>query len=183
MSTRTSHFFSSTRLLFLFFVCPLVLSGCSELLCIMGISECSLLLESILVQPENATVEVGEKLTLSAKGTQSDGSIVNLGGQVSWHSADPLVVTVDAVSGVIEGITAGIATVTASVQTQNGFKEGKSYVLVTGAGPTLSSIAVTPSNPSVSVNATQQFTATGTYSDSSTSDLCSAPGWVDTMLA
>jgi len=37
--------------------------------------------------------------------------------------------------------------------------------------PTLTSIAVTPANPTVTVGATQQFTATGTYSDSSTLDL------------
>jgi PKD repeat protein len=37
--------------------------------------------------------------------------------------------------------------------------------------PTLTSIAVTPANPTLVVGATQQFTATGTYSDSSTLDL------------
>ena len=144
----------------------------------MGIGECSLLLESILVQPETATVEVGEKLTLTAKGIQSDGTIVNMGGQVTWYSADSLVVKVEAARGVIEGVTAGLTTVTASVQTQDGFKEGRASVLVTGTGSTFSSIAVTPSNPSVSVNATQQFTATGTYSDGSTTDLTSTATWV-----
>src|SRR5262249_11056431 len=39
--------------------------------------------------------------------------------------------------------------------------------------PPLSSIAVTPSNPTVTVGGTQQFTATGTYSDGSTQNLTS----------
>ena len=39
------------------------------------------------------------------------------------------------------------------------------------AAPTLTSIAVTPANPTNLAGATQQFTATGTYSDGSTQNL------------
>ena len=42
---------------------------------------------------------------------------------------------------------------------------------------TLTSIAVTPAAPSIAVGLTQQFTATGTYSDSSTKDLTSTATW------
>src|SRR5579862_6181898 len=43
--------------------------------------------------------------------------------------------------------------------------------------PTLSSIAITPSSPSLTtVNQTQQLTATGTYSDSTTQNLTAATG-------
>lgn len=45
------------------------------------------------------------------------------------------------------------------------------------APPTLQSIAVTPANPSVAKGLTQQFTATGTYSDNSTQDLTSQVTW------
>ncbi|MGH8572964.1 MAG: DUF4082 domain-containing protein, partial [Gammaproteobacteria bacterium] len=41
-------------------------------------------------------------------------------------------------------------------------------VFIPGTAPTLASIAVTPANPTIQTSATQQFTATGTYSDSST---------------
>src|SRR5215468_1199694 len=41
----------------------------------------------------------------------------------------------------------------------------------------LRSIAVTPSSPSLTVGATQQFTATGTYSDGSTQNLTSQVTW------
>jgi len=47
-----------------------------------------------------------------------------------------------------------------------------------GLAATLTSIAVTPANPSISVGATQQFTATGTYSDNSTQNLTSQVAWV-----
>jgi hypothetical protein len=42
-------------------------------------------------------------------------------------------------------------------------------------GPT--SIAVTPANPTIDINATQQFTATGTYSNGSTQNLTSVVSW------
>jgi len=42
---------------------------------------------------------------------------------------------------------------------------------------TLVSIAVTPANPSIAVGATQQFKATGTYSDNSTNDLTASVTW------
>lgn len=46
-----------------------------------------------------------------------------------------------------------------------------------GSGATLSSIAVTPANPAVLVGATQQFTATGTYSDNTTADITATVTW------
>lgn len=42
---------------------------------------------------------------------------------------------------------------------------------------TLSSIAITPANPSVALGATQQLTATGSYSDGSKNDLTSSATW------
>jgi len=42
---------------------------------------------------------------------------------------------------------------------------------------TLSSIAVTPANPSIFTGATQQFTATGTFSDGSTQNMTSQVTW------
>ena len=45
-------------------------------------------------------------------------------------------------------------------------------------GPvTLTSIAVTPANPSLAIGADQQFTATGTYSDAHTEDLTGSVNW------
>ena len=50
-------------------------------------------------------------------------------------------------------------------------------VLQAGPAPTLSSIAVTPANPTVATGATQQFTATGTYSDGSTQNITTQVTW------
>jgi len=43
--------------------------------------------------------------------------------------------------------------------------------------PTLVSIAITPANPTVPVGTSQQFTATGTYSDNSTANLTASVTW------
>ena len=45
------------------------------------------------------------------------------------------------------------------------------------SAPTLTSIAVTPANPSITKGTTQQFTATGTYSDNSTANITSQVSW------
>lgn len=50
-------------------------------------------------------------------------------------------------------------------------------VLQAGPAPTLSSIAVTPSSPTVSTGAIQQFTAMGTYSDGSTQNITTQVTW------
>ncbi len=56
-------------------------------------------------------------------------------------------------------------------------------VFQSGAAPTLTSIAVTPANPTVSTGATQSFTATGTYSDNSTQNLTSQVTWTSSNTA
>ena len=52
-----------------------------------------------------------------------------------------------------------------------------------GPAPTLSSIAVTPANPSIGTGTTQQFTATGTYSDGSTQNITSQATWTSSSPA
>ncbi len=49
--------------------------------------------------------------------------------------------------------------------------------------PSLTSIAVTPANPTILAGATQQFTAIGTYSDGSTQNLTSQATWVSSSIA
>jgi len=44
---------------------------------------------------------------------------------------------------------------------------------ITTTTKSLNSISITPSNPSIAVNATEQFTATGNYNDGSTANLSS----------
>src|SRR5579863_1491505 len=51
------------------------------------------------------------------------------------------------------------------------------------AGPTLTSLQITPATQSVAAGNTQQFTATGTFSDNSTQDLSSTATWSSSSTA
>jgi hypothetical protein len=53
----------------------------------------------------------------------------------------------------------------------------------TPGSPTLVSISVTPTNPSISVGAHQQFTATGNYSNGSHQDLTNSATWTSSSLS
>jgi YVTN family beta-propeller protein len=52
-----------------------------------------------------------------------------------------------------------------------------------GGDVSLTSIAITPANPSIAIGATQQFTATGNYSDGSTKDLTASAMWLSSTIA
>jgi uncharacterized protein YjdB len=123
-------------------------------------------LASIAVTPATATIAAKATQQFTATGTYSDGSTANITSTVSWTSSSAAVATVSA-SGLATGVAAGSATVTASL---NGVK-GTATLAVT---PILTSISVSPAAPSIAVGATQQFTATGTYSDGSTKPVTTA---------
>ena len=71
---------------------------------------------------------------------------------------------------VLENFPAGI--------TLNANYHASDLTLTASVVPVLTSIAVTPVTPSVALGLTQQFTATGTYSDNSTADLTNEVTWV-----
>ena len=54
---------------------------------------------------------------------------------------------------------------------------------ITTTTKSLNSISITPSNPSIAVNATEQFTATGNYNDGSTANLSSSAAWASSNQA
>ncbi len=66
----------------------------------------------------------------------------------------------------------GTSNITASL---SGVTSPVDVLTVTAA--TLQSIAVTPANPSIGKGLTQQFTATGTYSDTSTANVTAPVTW------
>jgi len=67
-----------------------------------------------------------------------------------------------------------ISTSPAARTTENA---GTSVNLTVSTGPSLYSISVTPSDPSVAIGATEQFTATGTYSNNATANLTTQVQW------
>jgi hypothetical protein len=126
---------------------------------------------AIAVSPVSQTVAAGTILNFTATGTYSDGDVENITATATWDSSDTSVATIAAGGTATAGSTPGQTIISA---TQDG-TVGSTTLNVTAA--TLVSIEVTPVNPSLFVNGTQQFTATGTYSDSSVNDITSIVQW------
>jgi len=135
---------------------------------------------TITVQPVNATVTVGQMATFSVTAT----------------GAAPLRYQWQKNSGNISGATAATYTTPATMSGDNGAKfavvvsnangsiaSGSAVLTVTATGVTLKTIAVTPASPSIVAPNTQQFTATGTYSDNSTKNITTSVTWKSSNTA
>ena len=133
-------------------------------------------LKSMGVTPTNPSLAINSTLHLIATGTYSDSSTGDFTSSATWTSSDSTIATVSS-AGVVTGVAPGTAKITA---TSSGVS-GSTDVTVTPA--TLQSIAVTPANPSIAKGTTQQFTATGTYSDNSTQDLTTQVTWASSTTS
>jgi sugar lactone lactonase YvrE len=127
-------------------------------------------LVSIAVTPANPSITKGLTQQFTATGTYADSSTQNLTTQVTWASATTATATIST-GGLATGAGVGASTISATL----GAIQGSTVLTVTAA--TLQSIAVTPANPSIAKGLTQQFTATGAYSDGSTQNLTSQVTW------
>ena len=127
-------------------------------------------LVSIAITPATGTVPAGRPLQFYATGTYTDGSTQDLSSLVTWSSSAPPVATINA-AGLASGLIVGSTTITAA----SGTVQGTAMLTVTS--PVLTSVAVTPANASIAAGETQQFTATGTYSDGSVQNLTNAATW------
>ena len=127
-------------------------------------------LTSIAVTPANPSIANGASRQFTATGTYSDGSTADITAAVTWASGSTGVATISA-AGSAHGVGPGTSTISATLDAVSG-----STVLAVVA-PTLTSIAVTPANPSIANGASRQFTATGTYSDGSTADITATVKW------
>lgn len=130
-------------------------------------------LVSIAVTPANASVPLGNTEQFTATGTYTDSSTQDLTSSVTWSETNGTgsASVNNSGLGATLGGSQGTATIVATMETISG-----NTTLNIGA-PILVSIAVTPATPSVPIGNTQQFTATGTYSDTSTSNITSSVTW------
>ena len=135
------------------------------------------ILMSISVTPTSPSIAAGQTQQFTATGTYSDSSTGDITATAAWNSSVTAVATID-LSGLATGVSAGTSSITAS---QDGVTSNAATLTVTA--PTLTSISVAPSSPSIAAGQTQQFTATGTYSDSSTGDITATAAWNSSVTA
>ena len=146
-------------------------SACAGAVCgSTALTVSSAALVSIAVTPATGTVPAGRPLQFYATGIYTDGSTQDLTSSVTWSSSAPPVATINA-AGLASGLIVGSTTITAA----SGAAQGTALLTVTL--PVLASIAVTPANASIAAGETQQFTATGTYSDGSAQNLTNTATW------
>ena len=135
-------------------------------------------LVSIAITPASKTIAASTKQQFVATATYSDNSTQAVTGSVSWTSSNPAVATISDTSptkGLALGVTAGTTNIAASITTSSGTIRSTTAVLtVTSASAT--SLAITgPAN--MALNVSQQFTATATFSDSTTQDVTNVSTW------
>jgi uncharacterized protein YjdB len=125
---------------------------------------------SIAVAPANPTVPVNTTQQLVATGTNTDASTCDITDLVTWSSSTIANATVSA-SGLVKGVAAGSATITATL----GSITGSTSVTVTA--PSITSISVTPDDMTLAIGVGQQYTASAIYSDGSIQDLAAGVTW------
>src|SRR5208283_3509071 len=134
-------------------------------------------LQSIAVTPVGPSIAKGTSQQFKATGTYTDNSTQDLTSQATWESGTPTVATITS-AGLATGVGTGTTQITAAL---GGVTSPGDTLTVTTA--TLQSIAVTPVGPSIAKGTSQQFKATGTYTDNSTQDLTSQATWVSSNPA
>lgn len=131
---------------------------------------------SVSVTPATATVQITGTQQYTATANYADGSAHVVTTTSAWTSGSPLVASVGAATGLATGLTVGSSAISASF----GGKTGTANFSVTA--PTLSSISVTPATPSIVTGTTQQFVATGNYSNGTTA-VIAVPVWASATPA
>jgi uncharacterized protein YjdB len=137
-------------------------------------------LTSIAVTPVAPTINAGTKQQFTATATFDDATTKDITSIVTWSSANLAIATVSNTAGTNGQVTAvdrGTTVITAT----SGPISGSTTLTVTKV--TLVSITVTPTNPSIARETTQQFAATGTFADATTQDFTSIATWASETMA
>lgn len=135
-------------------------------------------LVSISVTPINPALKVGNTQQLTATGTLSDNSTVDLTATATWTSSDAAIASVNA-TGLVTANAKGAATITAT----SAGVSGATTVTVDINPPVLLSITVGPVPASAPAGLTQQLTATGTFDIGPPQDITNMVTWSSASAA
>ena len=109
---------------------------------------------AVTVSPASASVTAGQTVQLTATPKDANGNALT-GRTITWTSGNTSVATVSS-SGLVSGLAAGSATITA---TSEG-KSGTAAITVTAVTVPVASVTVSPASASVPAGQTAQLTAT-----------------------
>ena len=150
--------------------------------------------DTITVSPATQSVNVGQSAQFTATGTTSHGkhpsTTSNVTNLVTWASSAPSVATIDS-TGLAKGVSAGTATITATMPGYTGQIANSATLTVTGTGGVgspgnadITTVAVIPGSQSVSSpSQTSQFLAIGSTAAGATENLTSQVQWSSSSTA
>jgi hypothetical protein len=127
-------------------------------------------LASIAVTPATLQLPLGGAQQFDATGTYADSSTADLTALVTWSSSSPLVTSITA-AGYASAVGQGSTTISATLGTVSG-----DTTLTVGPAE-LVTVSVTPQDPSIPNNTTQQFAASGSFTDGSSGDVTAGATW------
>jgi len=134
-------------------------------------------LVSIEVNPDSPTIARGRSQPFNATGTYSDNSTEDITASVNWTSANTSVAIFGADTGLALALAEGSTIITATM----GVVTGNTTLTV---GPhALDSITITPDGLSIARGRSQQFSATGIYSDNATADITASVTWTSDNMS
>src|SRR5437867_2948110 len=108
----------------------------------------------IAVTPTTPSIANGTTRQFTATGTYSDFTTQDLTTQVTWSSSSTAVATISNAGG-SQGLATSVAAGTTTIAATLGLVSGNTTLTVTAA--TLSTIDVTPTDPSIANGTKQQF--------------------------
>jgi uncharacterized protein YjdB len=148
--------------------------------------------DTITVSPAAQTLAVGQTAQFTATGTIGHGkhpsSTTDVTGAVTWSSSASAVASISS-SGLVNAVSAGTATITATMKGFSGILSATAVVTTTGNGGTgggggggatanIGSVSVIPGSQAVaSPGATSAFIAIGTTANGATVDLTRQVVW------
>ncbi len=138
-------------------------------------------LMGITISPASAQIAKGTAQQFTATGKYNDGTSPNITSLVTWNSTQPAFASVSSSPGT-QGLATGAAQGSTSISASLG-TVGSPASPLTVTNANLVSISVTPAGSTVPLATSQQFTATGSFSDGTTQNISSTVNWTSSSPA
>ena len=134
-------------------------------------------INALAIAPLTPSTPTGLTTQFSAVGTFSDATTQDLTFDAVWESSDPAVATIGnspVDKGLARALTAGPTTISAAFGGQTQSTD------MTVTDPALVSLAIEPANASQLSLTSSEYSATGSFSDGTSSDISSQVAWTST---
>lgn len=116
-------------------------------------------LGSISISPSSVTIGTNGTTQLTAVCKDQTGAVMNCQtAQFHWSSDNNSIATIDGLTGLITGVSAGTANITLKIGVGN-IVSNKAVITVSPAAPSLTTITITPVSATIGANGTSQLTA------------------------